>query len=115
MKTYFGMSTKPLEQVVMKVGLGEKNYIHKLILLDDEFDIQLEFDHLSDITSNFTKLNHKMTFYKEEKGNQIKIQGILGVDILQHRKQARIIKCMNGSAWLTSRIWDIPNLFRAVI
>ena len=40
-----------------------------------------------------------MTFYKEEEGKQLKIQGILGGDILQ---QARIIKCNNGSAWLTS-------------
>ena len=49
-KTYFGMSTKPLEQVIMKVGLGGKSYINKLLLLDDEFDIQFEFDHVRKAT-----------------------------------------------------------------
>ena len=63
MKTYLGTSE-------MKVGLGRKNYIHKAILLDDAFDIQFEFDYLSAITSNLTKLNHMLTFYKEEEGNQ---------------------------------------------
>ena len=85
----------------MKVGLGGKNYNHKSILLDDEFDIQFKFDHLSAIASNLIKLNHKMAFCKEE-GNQVKTQRIFGVDILQYVKKARIIKCMNGSAWLTS-------------
>ena len=83
-KAYLDMSTKPLEQVVMKVDLEEKNCIHKSILLDDEFDIQFEFDHLNVITCNLTKLNHKMAFCKEKEGNQVKIQGILGEDILQY-------------------------------
>ena len=43
-----------------------------------------------------------MAFCKEEEGSQVRIQGILGVDILQYLKQARIIKCMNDSARLTS-------------
>ena len=107
------MSTKPLEQVVMKVGSRGKNYVRKSILLDDEFYIQFEFDHLSAITSNSIKLNHKMAFYKEEEGNQVKIQRILVVDILQYIKQARIIKSMKGSAWLTlngiSPLGDVKN------
>ena len=60
----------------MKVGLGGKNYIYKSILLDDEFDIQFEFDHLTDMTSNLTKLNHNLAYYKEEEGNQVKVLGI---------------------------------------
>ena len=58
------------------ITLERKNYNHKSILRDDEFDIQFKFDHLRDITSNLTKLNYKMAFYKEEEGNQVKIQGI---------------------------------------
>ena len=68
----------------MKVGVGGKNYIYKSILPDDEFDIQFKFDHLSTITSNLTKLNHKIAFCEEKEGNQVKIQGILRVDILQY-------------------------------
>ena len=86
MKTYLGTSTKPLEQVLMRVGLGGKNYIHKSILLDDEFDIQFEFDLLSAITFNLTNFNHKMAFCKEEESNLVKIQGILGVDIFKYMK-----------------------------
>ena len=107
------MSTKRLEQVIMKVGLGGKNYIHKSILLDDEFDAQFEFDHLSAITSKLTKLNYKIAFCKEDKGNQVNIQGILRVDILQYMKRPRIIKFINGSTWLTlsgiSPLRDVKN------
>ena len=72
-KTYFGKFTKQLEQVVMQIGSGGKKLIHKSILLDDEFDIQFEFDDLSAITIILTKLIYKMAFYKEEQSNQVKI------------------------------------------
>ena len=58
-KTYLMTIAKQLEQVVMKIGLRVEKFIHNSILLDYEFDIQFEFDHLDPITSNLIKLNDK--------------------------------------------------------
>ena len=43
----------------------------------------------------------KITFYKEEQSNLIKVQGTLEADFLQNMKQTRIIKYMSDLAWLT--------------
>ena len=77
------------------VGKGRQFPIH--VLLADEFNIQFEFNNLSEIKTNLFKLNYELAFSNQ--GNQLRIQGILGVDIFQFIKDAKIIKCMNGLAW----------------
>ena len=66
----------------------------------NKFNIQFEFKYLNEIKTKLFKLNYKLAFSNQ--GNQVRILGILDVDIFQFIKDAKIIKSMNGLVWRMS-------------
>ena len=96
--TFLGSGFKELKQIMLDVELTPGNKYPLPILIDDEFDISYKYKHLSSVLNNFKKLNFKLA--AEFKGNnEIKIQGLIGVDLIQFIKDMYVVKCMNGIAW----------------
>lgn len=95
-KTYLSTSIRKLNQIMLKINVEQGRLLPLLVLLDDDFNVQLKFDNFSEVRNNLIKRDYKLVFSHDDNDNQIKIQRILGVDISQSMRNTRIVKCL---AW----------------
>ena len=96
-KTFLGSKTKKLNQVVVGIEVNKGNSLPLPVLIDDEFDMNLRFVNFKSIKSNLLNLNYKLAFLHEK--NDIRVHGLLGIDVIQFMKNIKMVDCMKGSAW----------------
>ena len=96
-KTFLGSKTKKLNQVVVGIHVNKGNSLPLPVLIDDEFDMNLRFDNFKSVKNNLLNLNYKLAFLHEK--NDIRVNGLLGIDVIQFMKNIKMVDYMKGSAW----------------
>ena len=96
-KTFLESKTKKLNQVVVGIQVNKGNSLPLPVLIDDEFDMNLRFDNFKSVKNNLLNLNYKLAFLHEK--NDIRVNGLLGIDVIQFMKNIKMVDCMKGSAW----------------
>ena len=95
--TFLGTRKKRLEEVVLGIQVDKDRTFHLPVLVDNDFDINLNIDHFGEVKKNLNNLKHKLDF-TDNGSDQVCIHGLIGVDIIQFIDM-KMIKCMNGIAW----------------
>ena len=112
-KNLLGCKTKKLNLVVVGIEVNNGNSLPLPVLIDDEFDINLRFDNFKSIKNNLLNLNYKLAFLHEK--NDIRVHGLLGIDVIQFMKNIKMVDCMKGSAWEfptgISPVRQLPTFF----
>ena len=98
-KTFLGSAKKTLKQLNLDVFYGRHNYHSRLMLVDDDFDISFKIKGLGNAISNLVSKGCNLAALYKENSDDIKVHGLLGVDVIQHLKSMRMISVLNGSAW----------------
>lgn len=96
-KTFLGSQTKKLNQLVVGIEVTKGSSLSLPVLIDDEFDMNLRFDNFKSVKKNLINLNYTLAFL--HKKNDIRVHGLLGIDVIQFMKNIKMIDCMQGSAW----------------
>ena len=92
--TFLGPRKKRLEEVVLRIQVDT---FHLPVLVDEDFDINLNIDHFGEVKKNLNNLKYKLAFI-DNGSDQVRVHGLIGVDIIQFMDM-KMIKCMNGIAW----------------
>ena len=95
--TFLGTRKKRLEEVVLGIQVDKDRTFHLPVLVDEDFDINLNMDHFGEVKKNLNNLKHKLAFTDND-SDQVRVHGLIGVDIIQFMDM-NIIKCINGIAW----------------
>ena len=99
--TFLGSSKKAFKECIMDVEIPGFKSLPLPILVDTEFAVQFQVSDLEVALENIKTEGHKLIDpCLAEQGNTIKVQGLLGVDIIQFFPKMEKIRCMHGSAWL---------------
>ena len=99
--TFLGSSKKAFKECIMDVEIPGFKSLPLPILVDTEFAVQFQVSDLEVALENIKSEGHKLIDpCLAEQGNTIKVQGLLGVDIIQFFPKMEKIRCMHGSAWL---------------
>ena len=96
-RTFLGSSKKELKEVNLDVYTGQFKHYAVLMLIDNQFDINFKVKGLGQAVTNMTNRGHKLA--AEYEGDTVTVHGLIGVDIIQYLKPARMVSCFNGSAW----------------
>ena len=67
------------------------------LLIDKDFDLSFKIDGLQTAISNI-KSKFRLAPHKHD-GDQVRLDGLLGVDAIQFFSQFDLVKCLNGSAF----------------
>ena len=102
LNTFTGSSAKSMSEVTLTVSFKKNENFQLPFLVDPTFSIDMEIPMLTEAITNLQNNNFKLANTFDQKSNKIAINCLLGVDFLQHLSQFSIIKCINGSAFLTS-------------
>ena len=94
--TFLG-TKKRLEEVVLGILVDKDRTFHLPVLVDEDFDINLNIDHFGEVKKNFKNLKYKLAF-TDNGSDQVRVHGLQGVDIIQFMDM-KTIKCMNRIAW----------------
>ena len=95
--TFLGTRKKRLEEVVLGIQVDKDRTSHLPVLVDEDFDINLNIDHFGKVKKNLNNLKYKLAFI-DNGSDQVRVHGLIGVDIIQF-VDMKMIKCMNGIAW----------------
>ena len=96
--TFLGRKVKELKQIVLDTTLTPGTTRPLAVLIDNEFDISFNFKDLAIALSNFKQLNYKLAT-EFEGTDEVKVQGLIGIDLIQFIKDAKVVDCMYGVAW----------------
>ena len=95
--TFLGTRKKRLEEVVLGIQVDKDRTFHLPVLVDEDFDINLNIDHFGEVKKNLNNLKYKLAF-NDNGSDQVRVHGLIGVDIIQFMDM-KMIKCINGIAW----------------
>ena len=95
--TFLGTRKKRLEEVVLGIQMDKDRTFHLPVLVNEDFDINLNIDHFGEVKKNLNNLKYKLAF-TDNGSDHVRVHGLIGVDIIQFM-DVKIIKCMNGKAW----------------
>ena len=88
-----GTRKKRLEEVVLGIQVDKDRTFHLPVLVDEDFDINLNIDHFGEVKKNLNNLKYKLAF-TDNGSDQVRVHGLIGVDIIQFMDM-KIIKCRN--------------------
>ena len=71
--------------------------LQALLLFNDKYSLQFSIRGINDVIDNL-KPKYKLAKVDFESEN-IKLEGLLGVDCIQHFRDFQVVRCMNGSAF----------------
>ena len=69
------------------------------LLVDDQFDIDLNIQGLVQSICNLRQSNVKLNADFNTVTDKVHVHGLIGVDLIQFIKELKIVNCMNGSAF----------------
>ena len=95
--TFLGTRKKRLEEGVLGIQVDKHRTFHLPVLVDEDFDINLNIDYFGEVKKNLNNLKYKLAF-TDNSSDQARVHGLIGVDIIQFMDM-KMIKCMNGIAW----------------
>ena len=98
-KTFLGSGRKSLKELTLEVHLPSNRYNNLPVLVDDQFDIDLNVQGLGKCIQNFKKNQLELSANYNLNSDKVHVHGLIGVDIIQFIKELRIINCMHGSAF----------------
>ena len=98
-KTFLGSGIKSLKEVTLEVHLPSKRYNILPVLVDDQFDIDLNIQGLGKCIQNFKSNQLALNANFDVSSDKVHVHGLIGVDIIQFIKELRVINCMHGSAF----------------
>ena len=90
--TFLGTRKKRLEEVVLSIQVDKDRTFHLPVLVDEDFDINLNIDHFGEVKKNLNNLKHKLAF-TDNGSNHVRVHGLIGVDIIQFMDM-KLIKCI---------------------
>ena len=96
-RTFLGSRKKALKEVNLDVYTGQFKHYAVLMLVDSQFDINFKVKGLGQAMTNMKTRGFRLA--AEYEGDSVTVHGLIGVDIIQYLKPARIVSCFNGSAW----------------
>ena len=67
------------------------------MLIDDGFSMNFRFNNFKSVKNNLISLNYKLAFLHEH--NDVRVHGLLGMDVIQFIKNIKMVDCMKSSAW----------------
>ena len=103
-KTFIGSYKRSFKESMMDIEIPGLRDLPLPVLVDSEFDIQLGVNKFKLAINNLQSEGYKLAdpFIAEE-GEEITLQGLLGVDVLQFIPFMNRVNCMNGAAWNTEK------------
>ncbi len=100
-KTYNGLESKTFKQIALGVEVDpNKRIIPVPILIDENLDIEIEIPGMNYVVNAFEKSKFRLldSFYNSKVNNEkVKIDMLVGVDIIQYLPSFNIKKELNGS------------------
>ena len=69
------------------------------ILVDEDFNLEFNVSDFPNVISNIKNLGFKFAADLDEESSLVKVDGLIGVDLIQYMDSMEIIECMYGSAW----------------
>ena len=100
-KTMVGSCKKELQEVNVDVFTSFSKHFPKLLLVDEQLDINFRITGFSQALENFKSKGYRLAG-THEASDTITVQGLMGVDLIQYLPEISKINCMKGSAWSTS-------------
>ena len=96
-RTFLGSRKKALKEVNLDVYTGQFKHYAVLMLVDSQFDINFKVKGLGQAVTNMKTRGFRLA--AEYEGDSVTVHGLIGVDIIQYLKPAKMVSCFNGSAW----------------
>ena len=84
--TFLGTRKKRLEEVVLGIQVDKDRTLHLTVIVDEDFDINLNIDHFGEVKENLNNLKHKLAF-TDNGSDQVRVHGLIGVDIIHEDNQ----------------------------
>ena len=101
-ETFMNSVSTPFSEIALSTRLNEnQNFRFVNFLFSDKYNLNL---HIKDISTVINNLKTKYNLAKENFSSEnIRLEGLLGVDCIQYFSNFHIIKCMNGTAF---KFWN---------
>ena len=93
LNTYTNRSTKNFQLVELKIGFGDGKETTRPVIVNKTFNIPY---YLRSIEKNLKQRNSKFAFTFSRHNNEIKILGLIGVNLFEHLDNLKIIDCVRG-------------------
>ena len=102
-KTFIGTEKRTFKQLSLGVQVSSSRYINAPLLIDANLDLEFEVTEMDSALKNLNNNNFSLadsSFNLKEDNSKIKLEGIIGIDILQSFPTISTIPCMKGTAFL---------------
>ena len=93
-KTFLGSGNKSLKETSINVFLPAGRYLVRQILIDKDFNVEMNVRGLAQSISNIKNNNFKLAADYDKP-----IQGLIGADIISFMDDLGMVKCMYGSVF----------------
>ena len=102
MKTFLREDIQCLKEASINIAVGDNSLPIK-VLFDHKTNLNLPISRLDDLTRNLKSAVFKLAadFDKTVNG-EIKVEGLIGINAIQHMESFQKINCMWGCAWKLS-------------
>ena len=97
--TFLGAKKKELKQMVLDIDYSPGKTVPLPILVDEDFNLEFNVSDFPNVISNIKNLGFKFAADLHEESSLVKVDGLIGVDLIQYMDSMEIIECMYGSAW----------------
>ena len=94
--TFINSSLKSFKEICLSVDLNEGKKYPIPFLVHDDFNLNFTIDSL---TEAFNNISNKHMTIEHYDSNEVRLQGLLGVDCLQYLQQCNIVPCLGGKAF----------------
>ena len=98
--TFLGEKKKELTQLVLELDLPGRS-IAMPMLVDSDFNLEFNVTDFGHVVSNLKNLGFQLAADFDENSDLVRVDGLIGVDLIQYMQFLPNVKCMNGIAWQT--------------
>ena len=104
-RTFIGSENRSLNESMLMVGITPKCKVELPVLIDDNLLLNFKISGINCALTNLMDNGFELadtSFAHDVDHSIINLGGLIGTDILQFFPKFELIKCMNGSAFLTN-------------
>ena len=98
--TFLGSSERPLKETTLVIGVPGNRKLPLPVLATAGFKLSFRVSQLDVAWSNLTAAGINLAESDlASNGEELEVQGLIGVDIIQFFSECKLVPCMMGSAW----------------
>ena len=102
-KTFIGCESRELKETMLEIYLDSKAKTEMPILVDQQMKLEYEVSDLNLALKNISKFFKlaDTSYCTNSDNSKIKLDGLIGTDLIQFLPKFNLVRCMNGSAFET--------------